>query len=118
MSKDLMLKSTKSRFRAICGFHLDGKIEATPEAIMRAFAEKYSLVLETGDVMLIGKNRLYHQNRISPIECHGSESQRRCLKSQCRPVMPKRVEIDYSRRGIRGDGMYVNTSDNPPIYNG
>jgi hypothetical protein len=60
-------------------------IEAKPMAIMRAFAEKYSLTLEVGDVMLLhgkpyitksGLLRLSHAQKI-------------------KAVIPKRVDVNY-----------------------
>jgi hypothetical protein len=81
MSKDLILKESKQ------GNVTSMVIAATPEAIMRAFAEKYSLILETGDVMLIGTNPYITKSgllRLSHIQK---------LKS----VIPKRVEINYEK---------------------
>jgi len=81
MSKDLVLKESKQ------GNVTSMVIAATPEAIMRAFADKYSLILETGDVMLIGTNPYITKSgllRLSHIQK---------LKS----VIPKRVEINYEK---------------------
>ena len=75
-------------------------LQASPEAIMRAFAEKYSLVLETGDVMLIGKNPYITKTgllRLSHVQ-------------KIKSVIPKRVEIDCEK-GYAHYECIVTTAD-------
>ena len=92
--KDLILKeSTKNGISSMV-------LQASPEAIMRAFAEKYSLVLETGDVMLIGKNPYITKTgllRLSHVQ-------------KIKSVIPKRVEIDYEK-GYAHYECIVTTAD-------
>ena len=81
MSKALTLKEKKT------GTVSSMTITSTPEQIMRAFAEKYSLVLETGDVMIIAGNPYITKSgllRLSHVQ-------------KIKSVIPKRVEISYEQ---------------------
>jgi hypothetical protein len=74
--------------------------QATPSEIMRAFAEKYGLTLEVGDVMIIESKPYITKSgllRLSHIQ-------------KVKAVIPKRVHIDYDQ-GFAHYECTVTTSD-------
>lgn len=78
----LTLKETKN------GDAITATIQASPMEIMRAFAERYALTLEVGDVMLLqGKPYITKSGLLRLSHVHK-------LKS----IMPKRVEINYEQQ--------------------
>ena len=78
---DLKLVEKKS------GDSITAVIEATPMAIMEAFATKYALTLEVGDVMLLQGKPYITKSGLLRL----SHAQR------CKAVIVKRVEIDYEK---------------------
>ena len=94
--KALMLKEKKSSD----GRAITASIQATPMAIMEAFAEKYSLTLEVGDVQILqGKPYITKSGllRLSHVQ-------------KCKTVIPKRVEVDYEK-GFAHYECIVTTAD-------
>ncbi len=92
---ELTLKETKK------GDSITATIVASPMEIMRAFAEKYELTLEVGDVMIY-QNKPYITKsgllRLSHVQ-------------KLKAVVPKRVEVNYTK-GYAHYECIATTADN------
>ena len=91
---ELTLKENKK------GDSITATIVASPMEIMRAFADKYELILEVGDVMIYQGNPYITKSgllRISHVQ-------------KCKAVMPKCKTIDY-QKGFAHYECIVTTHD-------